>query len=142
MAKRKPNPAQLAAKQTANMRAAYKLLAEKCGIKQGDEVKVIRAFLPDEMGCNIDDDDTQWLETFVGGTYTVADVYDGQFYLDGEVWFPFFCLVQTDDPLRQRLNDEYTASIVRNGSAVVVGCQEIEFEAVEKLYKKMAALLE
>lgn len=51
--------------------------------------------------------------------------------------FTSFMLIRKADDSIIELNDEYEAEILDNGKIATVGCQDIPFDAVEKLYNAM-----
>ena len=118
---------------------AYKVMARNCDIKEGDTVKVLRAAKSQEMGW--DDSWMSSMNTCIGKEFEVTKISrDGEFYLDGEAWFPFFVLEKTKDgnslPESIPLNDdeEYFAEFRKDGN-ISIGCQNISWETVKKIYE-------
>jgi hypothetical protein len=118
---------------------AYKVMAQNCGIKKGDTVKVLRAAEDHEMGWK-----NAWIKSMnacIGKEYEVKKVsQDEEFYLGGVGWVPFFVLEKTGDckslPASIPLNDdeEYFAEFMEDGN-ISVGCQNISWKTLEKIYE-------
>ena len=69
---------------------AYQVMAKESGINIGDTVKVLRKAQSKEMGWP-----TIWdpsMDKMIGNEYTVVEIGDGEYQLDGLYWFPFFVL--------------------------------------------------
>lgn len=74
-----------------NVREAYRVLQENCGIEVGDKVKVLRKAEEFEMGW-----DTCWrpsMDSMLGRIYIVTSIWgDSGLELDKGYCFPFFVL--------------------------------------------------
>lgn len=68
---------------------------------------------------------------------TIDVRYGGSTYVNEP--FTNFYLVRKTDGNVIELNDEYEAEIMQNGTIASVGCQDVPFAAVEKLYNAMKA---
>lgn len=135
---RKKTAAEIERQTQKALNEAYVLLASTCGIKEGDEVKVLRNFKDNELGCLADAPDDEEISSLIGYKCEVSCVFtDGMFELDNGYGFPFFCLEKVENEKRIRLTDEYVAEIADDGTVVHVGCQTIEFSVVEELYNGM-----
>lgn len=121
------------------LEVAYEMLQENCGIKRGDEVRVLRKAKSSENGWR-----AIWtwaMDYAVGNTYTVKDVQGSTGVQlttsEGIFWFPFFVLEKVKDgkpsfeTRRIWLNPSYTAEV--SADVVTVGCQRIEFSAIRNL---------
>jgi len=77
-----------------NVQEAYNVLQENCGIKVGDQVRVLRIAKDDEMGWKLDWD--EWMDEAIGNIYEVIEIspIDGILLnIDDNSWyFPFFVL--------------------------------------------------
>ncbi len=72
-----------------DIKEAYKVMQAACGIGVGDTVKVLRVVKDFEMGWQ-----TSWPEDksigITGIATELSDIYGIR--IDGDWWFPFFCL--------------------------------------------------
>lgn len=135
MSTRKPTAAQIT--------AAFSLIFAQTGIKEGDKVKVIR--WPTEQEVRHFDTDLNYVQEHVniGEEYEVAEITpEGEVYLevylDDDCCLPFTCLEKIGESNKVYIGDGcYDAEVAEDGKTVEVGCQEITFEQVEKVYNKM-----
>lgn len=125
---------------TMDIKEAYKVMQANCGIEEGDTVKVLRKAKSREMGWrNI------WsssMSAYIGKEGIVRDL-DDEYGIeisckDGPSGFhlPFFVLekVKSDaKPIYLNDDKDYKAEFMGEGK-VRVGCQEIDFETIEKIY--------
>ncbi len=85
-----------------DIKTAYKILQENCGIKEGDTVKVLRAWKKGELGTNWGDDET--FKNAVGHIGKVVGLRDDHINVvveditvDWGIAFPFFVLEKIED---------------------------------------------
>lgn len=140
MAARRKTPAQLAAEKKAALKKAFITLAAELNIEEGDTVKVLRPFVRDEMGCDLDPADNGNVNN-IGKERKVEYANDGLYELDDNSVYPFFCLQKVPNLLlvKNITDGEYDAEIAPNGLEAEVGCQVVEFTKVEELYNAMKA---
>jgi hypothetical protein len=117
-----------------DIQAAYLLMQEKCGIKEGDTVKVIRVAKKHEMGWQ-----NCWvtiMNDYLGKEFVVRGINKNGIYLNS-YGFPFFVLEKVKDakppftPITIRLNASHTATV--SEKFVDVGCQRFSFDKIKEL---------
>lgn len=125
----------------SNYLAAENSFRTLTNLKVGDTVKVLRKCKNREHGWQ-----NGWNETFmddtVGKTFTVSKFStDGYgIYLSNMYYYPFFALqVMEQKNVEIKISSSYTATIYGGSGDMKVGCQEIPFALVEKLYKASVA---
>lgn len=120
---------------TMDIKEAYKVMIKNCGIKVGDTVKVLRGWQYGELGNEID---VGSATKKIGETGKVTEMNDDDIQVnfgDGYFYYPFFVLEKVKDGV-EPIELEYYTVIFKDNGAIKVGCQNIDFETVEKIYER------
>ena len=118
-----------------NLQEAYKIMQDNCGIEVGDTVKVLRRAENKENGWNNNWGD--YMDDHIGKEYIVTELAVGGIRLNNWCCFPFFVLELVKKapklPYPVKITKDYACEFKEDGS-IKVGCQDISFDMIEKVY--------
>jgi len=115
-----------------NVEDAYLLMQENCGIKVGDEVKVLRAAKSRENGWG--DDWVKKMDYQVGSNFVVSSLHERSgVKLSSGYWVPFFVLEKIIPP--PIMIGSY--QVVFEKDYITVGYQKVTKDQIKQIYDRM-----